>query len=83
MGNVYKRKKRSCALCKPHKMGGADKMTNRQRFLKNQSQEEIDEGVAAFEDPTYHYMDDYLIYEGIMSERDHNQQWGLVLFADE
>jgi len=31
MGKIYKRKRRSCALCKPHKTGGADKLKPHQR----------------------------------------------------
>jgi hypothetical protein len=30
MGKIYKRKRRSCKMCKPHKMGWAPKETKRQ-----------------------------------------------------
>lgn len=30
MGKVYKRKRRSCAMCKPHKMGWSPKRTNKE-----------------------------------------------------
>jgi len=33
MGTIYKKKKRSCSMCKPHKMHWADKKTNKERAL--------------------------------------------------
>ncbi len=31
MGRKYKRKKRSCSMCKPHKMGWSDKKKYKER----------------------------------------------------
>ena len=31
MGAIYKRKRHSCAMCKPHKMGWADKKKIKER----------------------------------------------------
>ncbi len=39
----YKKKKRSCALCKPHKMKWADKCNCKERDLRNKLEEEIEE----------------------------------------
>ena len=33
MGKVYKRKRHTCALCKPHKMGWAPRLKEKQRAL--------------------------------------------------
>ena len=33
MGGVYRRKRRSCALCKPHKVGWAPGLKDKQRGL--------------------------------------------------
>lgn len=39
MGKVYKRKRRSCCLCKPHKMGWEPKVKLRQRELQRVHEE--------------------------------------------
>ncbi len=41
MGKVYKRKRRSCAMCKPHKMGWDPKQSSKQRELDKVHREEM------------------------------------------
>lgn len=41
MGKVYKRKLRSCPLCKPHKTGHAKKNKDKVRFFIDESDKEI------------------------------------------
>ena len=41
MGRVYRRKRRSCALCKPHKVGWAPRLKDRQRGLLKVHESEI------------------------------------------
>ena len=43
MGKVYKRKRRSCAMCKPHKMGGENKRTDKQEERRKADDEEMRE----------------------------------------
>ncbi|MBI2062012.1 MAG: hypothetical protein HYT87_20005 [Nitrospirae bacterium] len=43
MGAVYKRKRRSCGLCKPHKKGLAPKKTPQLRAEEEAMKKEIDE----------------------------------------
>ncbi len=40
MGAIYKRKRRSCKLCKPHKMGFADKKKPKERALVKEFEKE-------------------------------------------
>lgn len=49
MGKIYKRKRRSCPLCKPHKTGGADKLTPRERQEANLAEEEMREAMGCME----------------------------------
>lgn len=46
MGKVYKRKKRSCPMCKPHKTGGADKQKPKVRNKTNEDEKEIEEAMS-------------------------------------
>lgn len=48
MGRIYKRKKRSCPLCKPHKTGGAPR--NKARYIE--PEDDIEERLADL-----HYID--------------------------
>jgi hypothetical protein len=48
MGKIYKRKRRSCAMCKPHKMGGAPADTDKQRAEVKFSEREREEIAQAF-----------------------------------
>ncbi len=41
MGKVYKRKRRSCGLCKPQKTGWAPRLKERQRALLKAHEAEI------------------------------------------
>jgi hypothetical protein len=41
MGKVYKRKRHSCSLCKPHKMHISPKHTDRQRMEQREANREI------------------------------------------
>lgn len=41
MGKVYKRKRRSCGLCKPHKTGWAPRFKDRQRGLQKVHESEM------------------------------------------
>jgi len=41
MGKVYKRKRRSCALCKPHKTGWAPRLKEKERALRKAHAAEI------------------------------------------
>ena len=41
MGKQYKRKRRSCALCKPHKMGWDKKRTPQQAALLKTHEKEM------------------------------------------
>lgn len=41
MGAVYKRKRRSCPMCKPHKMGWEPKATDKQRQQDKVDREDI------------------------------------------
>ena len=41
MGKVYKRKRHSFALCKPHKMGWAPKLKEKQMFLRKVHEAQI------------------------------------------
>jgi hypothetical protein len=41
MGAVYKRKRRSCAMCKPHKVGWSPKRSDRGRQDDKADREEI------------------------------------------
>ena len=43
MGKIYKKKLRSCAMCKPHKMKRADKKTARERQSQTLDEKEIKE----------------------------------------
>lgn len=44
MGSVYKDKKgSSCAMCKPHKNGWTPKFKDKERQIRKQLQEEIEE----------------------------------------
>ena len=43
MGKIYRRKARSCGLCKPNKVGGADKKTARERQAQTIAEREIKE----------------------------------------
>jgi hypothetical protein len=45
MGKVYKRKKRSCPMCKPHKTGGADKQKPKERARTKEAEKEIKEPI--------------------------------------
>lgn len=44
MGSIYKRKRRSCAMCKPHKMGWEPKRKLRERELLRVQVEEMVNG---------------------------------------
>ena len=56
MGKVYKTKRHSCPMCKPHKMGGAPKHTDRQRMETALAEQEMDDGKeeSAGEEPCDH-----------------------------
>lgn len=41
MGAVYKKKRHSCAICKPHKMRGEPKRTPRERQKLKLAKQEI------------------------------------------
>lgn len=41
MGKVYRRKRRSCAMCKPNKMGGEPARTPRELMEAQQAEKEI------------------------------------------
>lgn len=41
MGRVYRRKRRSCALCKPNKTGGAPRFKEREKELRERTDREI------------------------------------------
>lgn len=43
MGKIYKRKNRSCAMCKPHKMHGADKKKPKDRNEQTIAEREMKE----------------------------------------
>jgi predicted RNA-binding Zn-ribbon protein involved in translation (DUF1610 family) len=49
MGKIYKRKRRSCSLCKPHKTGIVDKMTARARQEATFAEKEIREVMGCME----------------------------------
>jgi hypothetical protein len=38
MGSVYKRKRHSCKMCKPHKIGWMPKLSSKQRDLQRTHQ---------------------------------------------
>ena len=41
MGKIYRRKRHSCGLCKPNKMGWAPARTDRERMEEQQAQREV------------------------------------------
>ena len=41
MRKQYKKKLKSCALCKPHKMGWANRWKPKEQFLQKQAEKEI------------------------------------------
>jgi hypothetical protein len=43
MGKVYKRKRRSCAVCKPHKVGWEPKRTGKQEERLKADEDEMRE----------------------------------------
>lgn len=43
MGKVYKRKRRSCAMCKPHKVGWEPKRKDKERELCREHEQEMRE----------------------------------------
>lgn len=43
MGKVYRRKKKSCAICKPNKVGWEPARTVKERSLEKAQEEEIEE----------------------------------------
>jgi len=43
VGKVYKRKRRSCAMCKPHKMGWSQKRTDKQEERRKAHEDEMRE----------------------------------------
>jgi len=43
MGSVYKRKRHSCGLCKPHKVGWAPKLAHKATQLKREHERETRE----------------------------------------
>lgn len=43
MGKIYKRKRRSCHTCKPHKMGWADKKKYKDRKTQVLDEKEMKE----------------------------------------
>ena len=45
MGAVYKKKKRSCPMCKPHKMGWDKKNNLKYRQLAAEAEEMIEEAL--------------------------------------
>ena len=48
MGKIYKRKRRSCPMCKPHKVGWAKKNTDKTINLIKETDKEIEEENTEF-----------------------------------
>ena len=52
MRKQYKKKKRSCALCKPHKMGWENRWKRNAQIKMETSEEEILEAIYGVNDET-------------------------------
>ena len=44
MGRIYKRKRRSCGLCKPHKTGWAPRLKEKQATLRKVHEKDMRAG---------------------------------------